>query len=189
MFTKKHQLAFNYAHYKAAVTQIPANKTTIELKNTGKFSLTEEESGIDPDGANAIPGPGATIASGFGGLGLDGIRGIEDSLGERSEPPGEGKRGAISGDNAGGGEDNGAIGSGNNAGAAEIVEAGKFMHKAGDDENAIKRAVARTIKNGVMESEAINDEEIMKKIKSFFVKGAEINAVSLMEMNDCGSKD
>lgn len=130
---------------------MPPNKiTTIELKNTGKFSLTEEESGNSPDGGNAIPGPGATIASGFGGLGLDGIRGREDSLGESSEPPGVGKRGAISGDNAGG-EDNGAIGSGNNAGAAEIVEAGKFLPKAGDDENAINMVVTRRIKNGVME--------------------------------------
>ncbi|KAL0389584.1 UNVERIFIED_CONTAM: protein NETWORKED 3A [Sesamum calycinum] len=94
-----------------------------KLKEGFFGSLTEEESGIDPDGANAIPGPGDTVASGFGGLGLDGIRGIEDSLGESSEPPG----------------------------AAEIVEAGKFMPKAGVGENNINIEVARTIKNGVME--------------------------------------
>lgn len=45
--------------------------------------------------------------------------GKEDSLGESSEPPGEGNRGVMSGDKAGG-EAEGA--SGNNAGAAEIVE-------------------------------------------------------------------
>lgn len=69
----------------------------------------------------ARTGPGAPIASGFGGLGLEGIVGNEDSLGESSAPPGEGNRGLMSGDKAGG-EAKGAPGS--NAGAAEIVEVG-----------------------------------------------------------------
>lgn len=72
-----------------------------------KFRATAEESACSLSGGNANPGPGAAIASGFGGLGLEGMVGIEDSLGESSEPPGEGKSGAISGDRAGGGADNG----------------------------------------------------------------------------------
>ncbi|KAL3644824.1 hypothetical protein CASFOL_010004 [Castilleja foliolosa] len=98
---------------------------------------------MSPDGPNVIAGPGANIASGFGGLGLDGIKGIEDSLGESPGPPGDvGKRGLISGDIVGDGDDNGEIESGKIAGAAEIVEAGKFISfKASDDDdekNAIK---------------------------------------------------
>lgn len=72
-----------------------------------KFRANAEESGRSSSGGSATPGPGAAITSGFGGLGLEGIVGIEDSLGESSEPLGEGKSGAISGDKAGGGADNG----------------------------------------------------------------------------------
>lgn len=75
--------------------------------------------------------------------------GSDDSVGESSWPPGEGKSGLISGDSAGG-EDKGE---GNNAGAAEIVEAGKFLSEFNDDdddENIIKMVV-RKIKNGLME--------------------------------------
>lgn len=84
----------------------------------------EEENGKEPIGENAITGPGADMASGFGGLGLEGIVGNEDSVGESSEPPGEGNRGVMSfsGELAGDGEAKGE--SGNNEGAAEIVEAG-----------------------------------------------------------------
>ncbi|KAH0663634.1 hypothetical protein KY290_029571 [Solanum tuberosum] len=65
-----------------------------------------------------MKGPGATIASGFGGLRVEGIVGSEESLGASSEPPGEGNRGVISG------ESEGEEDIGGNAGAAEIVEAG-----------------------------------------------------------------
>ena len=90
-----------------------------ELRKPETLSWFAEETGRDPSGENARKGTGASIASGFGGLGLEGIVGKEDSLGESSEPPGEGKRGVMSGDKAGG-EAKGA--SGNNAGAAESVE-------------------------------------------------------------------
>ncbi|KZV54342.1 hypothetical protein F511_03597 [Dorcoceras hygrometricum] len=72
--------------------------------------------------------------------------GSEESLGESAVPPGEGRRGVISGDNAGG-ADNGEMGSGDNAGAAEIVEAGSFSFcTANDDENAMKMGVRMTKK-------------------------------------------
>jgi len=58
------------------------------------------------------------VISGFGGLGLEGIVGNEESDGEKATPPGEGNSGSISGDIAG--EKRGA--SGNVVGAAEIVE-------------------------------------------------------------------
>lgn len=89
---------------------MPANTTTIELKNTATFRPCEEDSGRTSDGENAVPGPGASsIASGFGGLGLEGIKGTDDSEGESSEPLGEGKRGLISGDNVGDKDEDGAI--------------------------------------------------------------------------------
>lgn len=41
------------------------------------------------------------MTSGLGGLGLEGIVGIEDSDGEKAEPPGVGNKGSISGDMVG----------------------------------------------------------------------------------------
>lgn len=66
-------------------------------------SDTEEETGKDPEGGKEMWGPGANISSGFGGLGLEGIKGCDESVGERpSPPPGEGNRGlSISGERAG----------------------------------------------------------------------------------------
>ncbi|KAL4320711.1 hypothetical protein AHAS_Ahas04G0027200 [Arachis hypogaea] len=52
-------------------------------------------------GENAESGPGAIMSSGFGVLGVEGIVGIsepEAGVGN-TPPPGEGKSGAISGDN------------------------------------------------------------------------------------------
>ncbi|KAK4441735.1 protein NETWORKED 3A [Sesamum alatum] len=167
--------------YKADKT--PKRESLLELNKLkehflGKLSLGEEDSGNRPDGGNAIPGPGAaTTSSGLGGLGLEGITGTDDSVGESSEPAGEGKRGVISGESAGGG-DEGEIGSGSNAGAAEIVEAGRLSSDDDDDDDdeiAIKMG-KRTIKNGVMEH-AITD----KGIKTVALKGTEINAVVLIE--------
>lgn len=107
---------------------------------------------------------GASIASGFGGLRLEGIVGSEESLGASSEPPGEGNRGVISGESAGnGGEDNGGFGS--NAGAAEIVEAGTFLgevlSKVREEEKEWQtKKIMSIIKNGFLEVKAINDDEM-----------------------------
>lgn len=77
----------------------------------------------EPDGGNATPGPGAMTPSGFGGLGLEGMVGREDSDGESGSFLGVGKRGVMSGDKVGDkawSEDTGEPGK--TAGAAEIVE-------------------------------------------------------------------
>lgn len=69
-------------------------------------------------------GPGAIISSGFGGLGLDGMTGNDDSVGD--EAAGVGNSGLISGERSGlvaGGEDRGDS-NGRRAGAAEITEMG-----------------------------------------------------------------
>lgn len=52
-------------------------------------------------------GSGVNISSGFGGLGLDGIVGIDEPVGPGTLPPGEGNNGAMSGDNSVTGDDNG----------------------------------------------------------------------------------
>lgn len=61
-----------------------------------------EEACIIPNGERAESGPGATEAapssSGFGGLGLEGMVGMSEPVGVGRTPPGEGKRGAMSGD-------------------------------------------------------------------------------------------
>lgn len=133
---------------------------------------TAEATGKDSEGENGKNvGPGAIIASGLGGLGLEGIKGSVESVGASSEPPGEGKRGLISGERAGsGGEDKGGFG--NNAGAAEIVEAGIFNKDALDKANDTKRfwhvkKITNQIKNSLvdMEVEAINDEEMKECLR------------------------
>lgn len=62
-----------------------------------KGSTVEGASGVDT-------GPPAASPSGFGGLGLEGIMGGEEdsSAGVAASPLGEGKRGVMSGDSAGG---------------------------------------------------------------------------------------
>ncbi|XAR58484.1 hypothetical protein NMG60_11013890 [Bertholletia excelsa] len=78
--------------------------------------------GEDPGGELANIGSGATISSGFGGLGLAGIvGGKEDS--EGAATAGVGKSGVTSGGKAGDGDEEG--GYGRSAGPAEIVEVGK----------------------------------------------------------------
>lgn len=58
-----------------------------------KQRCIDEEACRNPDdGAKAGSGPTEETSSGFGGLGLEGIVGMVD--------PGEGKSGAISGDNS-----------------------------------------------------------------------------------------
>ncbi|PWA74758.1 hypothetical protein CTI12_AA243050 [Artemisia annua] len=88
------------------------------------FQETEDESGSEPDGERAIVlGPKVDMSSGLGGLGLEGIVGSEDSLGESPLPLGEGNKGVMSGDKAGEGEESGGDEEivGSNAGAADIV--------------------------------------------------------------------
>lgn len=95
--------------------------------------------------------------------------GNEDSLGESTEPPGEGNRGVMSGDKAGG-EANGE--SGNNAGAAEIVEVWNCSSSAKlADTASIKDGIDIEIINNIKSGhiEAINDEEIST--------GTEINVI------------
>ncbi|MBA0785816.1 hypothetical protein Gotri_026577 [Gossypium trilobum] len=80
---------------------------------------TAVDAGKDPDGEGAKPGPGANILSGLGGLGLEGIVGNDDSVGEGAIPLGVGSKGSISGGKLGE-EDRGEVGK--NAGAADILE-------------------------------------------------------------------
>lgn len=71
------------------------------------------------DGESAKPGAGATMLSRFGGLGHEGIVGINESVGEGATPFGVGNKGSIAGGKLGE-EARGALG--RNAGAADIVE-------------------------------------------------------------------
>ncbi|KAF2298577.1 hypothetical protein GH714_024177 [Hevea brasiliensis] len=94
-------------------------KHTARFKGTDELREVAEEASKDPDGDIANTGPGAgSIRSGFGGLGLEGMVGSDDSAGEGTPAPVVGNTGSISGDKLGG-EDKGA--SGNNAGAADMV--------------------------------------------------------------------
>ncbi|EEF41650.1 conserved hypothetical protein [Ricinus communis] len=104
-----------------------------------------DEAGKDPDGEIPNTGPGASglIISGFGGLGLEGMVGSEDSAGEGTAAPVVGKTGSISGDKleVGGGEVEEKGGSGKRAGAADIVEyctCSTSDVKASDEKYAMK---------------------------------------------------
>ncbi|KAF5731489.1 hypothetical protein HS088_TW18G00167 [Tripterygium wilfordii] len=96
---------------------IKHRKPTKKTKFTGPDE-TEEEVGRASDGGNAPkPCPGASMLSGFGGLGFEEIIGGEDSVGEGDRLVGN--KGSMSGDKPGGE----AIGApGRNAGAADMVE-------------------------------------------------------------------
>lgn len=60
-----------------------------------------EEASNDPDGENAESGPGArNSSSGFGGLGLAGMVGMEELVGAGNVPPGDGKSGEMSGESS-----------------------------------------------------------------------------------------
>lgn len=121
-----------------------------------------EEAGNDPNGENAASGPSAATSSGFGGLGFDGMVGMEEVIGEIL-PPEEGNRGAMSGDISWiGGEDRGLD---KNAGEVVIVEEASNSNSKlrweekdskGDDIKAIVSATSN-------QKEAIdNDDEIIK---------------------------
>ena len=77
-----------------------------------------EEADSNSNGGNAEPGPAAIKSSGFGGLGLEGMVGMDEPV-VGTTPPGDGNKGAISGDNSWKGD----IGGSNiDTGEAEIVE-------------------------------------------------------------------
>ena len=101
-----------------------SNQNDSRARNTTKFrdptALREprEAAGREPKGENAESGPRETTSSGFGGLGLEGMVGMEDPVVTGSTPPGEGKRGEMSGDNGGRG---GRAGFSKNAGDVKIV--------------------------------------------------------------------
>ncbi|XAR53255.1 hypothetical protein NMG60_11021728 [Bertholletia excelsa] len=88
-------------------------------------------------------GPRITVSSGFGGLGFEGMVGMEDPVGETISPPGEGKRGAMSGDTSENGESGG---SGSNAGAAEIagVSTNFSSGEKESEEEAMKAVMSAT---------------------------------------------
>lgn len=94
------------------------------------------------------------MTSGLGGLGLEGIVGIEESEGEKAAFPGVGNKGSISGDIAG---ENCRGAPGRVVGAAEMVETCMFCReaKANEELHAIK-AISIT-KND--QKEAINDDD------------------------------
>lgn len=85
-------------------------------------TLGEAATGKAWDGGNAPLGPGASISSGFGGLGLDGIIGSMDASGAAASLPGDGSSGVMSGDSAGEGERGE---DGRSDGAAEMVVEGE----------------------------------------------------------------
>ncbi|KAL6968420.1 hypothetical protein U1Q18_034223 [Sarracenia purpurea var. burkii] len=92
-----------------------------EFRGLDMAGATEEGAGKNPDGEMPTLGPGATVSSGFGGLGLEGMVGNDESDG--AALPGVGRSGVMSGGKAGGREER--RGFGRNDGAAEIVEVGK----------------------------------------------------------------
>ena len=83
-----------------------------------KFRGDAEEAGNAPRGEKAESGPGATTSSGLGGLGVEGMVGTDDTVGEGSTPPGEGNSGAMSGDSSWKGDSGGGLV--RNGGAVEI---------------------------------------------------------------------
>ncbi|XP_020991627.1 uncharacterized protein LOC110278063 [Arachis duranensis] len=121
--------------------------------------------GIDSEGGKAITDPpGLVMESGFGGLGLEGIVGNEDSEGVKAALPGVGNKGSISGESVGDTigeeeeEEEGESTLGNTVGAAEIVETCMVLCEANNVKlhDAINKAMKK-IKNE--QREAINDVE------------------------------
>nr|DAD37925.1 TPA_asm: hypothetical protein HUJ06_008566 [Nelumbo nucifera] len=88
----------------------------------------EDEAGKEWDGESPESGPNETISSGFGGLGLEGMVGRDDTVGEVFAPPGVGNNGSMSGDNAGEGAESGGFGK--KAGAADMAEDSNFSSEA-----------------------------------------------------------
>lgn len=113
-----------------------------KIENIGRDAPWEEgakagDIDSDSDGGKVEPGPWWVEISGFGGLGLEGIVGNEESDGEKAARPGEGNNGSISGDSVG--EKIGA--SGNIVGEAEIAETGMFFAEANEQLHDIIKAM------------------------------------------------
>ncbi|KAJ6323777.1 hypothetical protein OIU76_011131 [Salix suchowensis] len=81
----------------------------IQQQSFIKLRGDAEEAGNAPRGEKAEPGPGATTPSGSGGLGVEGMVGTEDTVGEGSTPPGEGNSGAMSGGSSWKGDGEGGL--------------------------------------------------------------------------------
>ncbi|CAI8603821.1 unnamed protein product [Vicia faba] len=93
--------------------------------------------------------------SGFGGLGVEGMVGNEESDGEKAAPPGEGNSGSISGESVG--EKRGV--SGNIiVGAAEIAETYIIFAEANEQLHVIVKAMMNIAEND--QKEAINDDAL-----------------------------
>ena len=99
------------------------------------------DAGKEPDGESAKSGPGAKILSGLGGLGVEGIVGNDESVGEGAIPLGVGNKGSISGGKLGE-EARGALGK--NAGAADIVE---YFTCTLDEDKAEEKKAMKTMNN------------------------------------------
>ena len=63
------------------------------------FKGEVKEAGKEPNGGKAEPGLSAIKSSGLGGLGLEGMVGMEEPV-VGTTAPGDGSRGAMSGDNS-----------------------------------------------------------------------------------------
>ncbi|PSS33939.1 hypothetical protein CEY00_Acc04338 [Actinidia chinensis var. chinensis] len=130
--------------------QIDTNPTkTARFKKTKRLRDDDADISLDPDGETAKSGPNPDISSGFGGLGFEGMVGMEDPVGEGNLPPGEGKRGEISGESFVNGEERGFA---NSAGAAERVvggeeREGKAMKAIMSDDRNQKEAIQMMVWN------------------------------------------
>ncbi|XP_057963520.1 uncharacterized protein LOC131154784 [Malania oleifera] len=197
----KHTTMFGWAlPTKETILHIPDISTNpngskprsrAKVKGLDKGGEAEEGSGKDPVGEVGISGVGASMApSGFGGLRLEGMVGSEDSAGEGTSPPaaGEGNRGVMSGERAGG-DDRGA--SGSNAGAAEMVEVCNLSPngKAREGEHAMKISTSAK-KSDQVEAILNDDDEAEKEIIMIlicFLKAA-INMVERLRFRAFGGR-
>lgn len=121
-----------------------------EIENIGRDAPWEEgdkagDIDSDSDGGEAEPGPWWDEISGFGGLGLEGIVGNEESDGEKAVRPGEGNSGSISGDSVG-----------EKRGASEIAETCMFFAEANEQLHDTIIEAMNIAEND--EKEAINDD-------------------------------
>ncbi|XP_052170424.1 uncharacterized protein LOC127786802 [Diospyros lotus] len=136
-------------------------RNTTEFEYPTKPGTSDNGTGKDPDGETSELGPGASISSGLGGLGLEGIVGREDWDGTGAAPPGVGNRGVMSGERAGG---EAMGGPGRTAGEAEMVEIGKLdldSGKASEAENELPMTtITDSIANCGHMGAAINDDEM-----------------------------
>lgn len=139
-----------------------------------------EEAGMDANGGKAKTEPGVVKTWGFGGLGLEGIIGKEESVGEEEATPlGVGNRGSISGDWVGEAdklED----------GAAEMVLVETRLLFGDDEANNNEEVSAIKAKNISQneEKEAINDH----RINCFVMKTLQWMCLSVRESEDVERK-